>query len=274
VAALLDTAPGSPGRAAAIERLAAAPPAKVIPLLVERLPGPVESEEDAAPPRALGPIPAALAALGAPALPALVAALQDAETGRRRAAAVLLGALGDPAAFPALADRAFDADPRVAAAAAAALAAHRRHPAMRPVPEKLRRALLSGVASRATGAARALGALRDVEAVPLLVQVLESSDRIPAGAAADALARITLQRLGTDPRRWLAWWKTNRGRGRAEWLFSGLTSSDREVRVAACEELSHAAPPPVDYSADAPARERETAARAWAGWWARSGRVL
>jgi hypothetical protein len=140
--------------------------------------------------------------------------------------------------------------------------------------EKLRRALLSGISARATRAARALGAVRDVEAIPLLIQVLEASEPETARASADALAAITLQRLGPDARKWLNWWKENRGRGRAEWLFSGLTSPDRETRVAASVELSHAAPPPVPYSADLPAGEREKAARAWAGWWARSGHVL
>jgi hypothetical protein len=116
--------------------------------------------------------------------------------------------------------------------------------------------------------------VRDVDAIPLLIQVLEVSDAETAAAAADALAAITLQRLGPDARRWLGWWKQNRGRGRAEWLFSGLTSADRDTRVAASSELADAAPPPVAYSADAPPPERERIARAWAGWWARSGHVL
>ncbi len=145
---------------------------------------------------------------------------------------------------------------------------------MRGIPDKLRRALLSGVTSRAAGAARALGALRDVDSIPLLIQVLETSGGPAAEAAAAALARITLQRNGTEARRWLAWWKENRGRGRAEWLFSGLTSADREVREAAAAELAAAAPSPVQYSPDAAPAEREAAARAWAGWWSRSGRVL
>ncbi|ABS24488.1 general secretion pathway protein GspE [Anaeromyxobacter sp. Fw109-5] len=173
-----------------------------------------------------------------------------------------------------LADRALDADPAVAAAACAALAARRREPAAREASERLRRALLSGIEARARRAARALGALRDVDAIPLLVQVLETSAPEPARAAADALADITLQRLGTDARAWLGWWKQNRGRGRAEWLFSGLTSQERETRVAAAVELSGVAPPPVAYSADLPPAERESAARAWAGWWSRSGNVL
>ncbi len=145
---------------------------------------------------------------------------------------------------------------------------------MRAANERLRRALLSGISARTSRAARAIGATRDVEAIPLLIQVLETSEPETADAAADALALVTLQRLGTEARRWLAWWKENRGRGRAEWLFSGLTSAERETRLAAAAELSLAAPPPVAYSADLPPAERERLARAWAGWWARSGKVL
>ncbi len=180
----------------------------------------------------------------------------------------------DPATLAALADRALDGDPEVAAAACAALGTRRKDRALKQAAEKLRRALLSGISVRATRAARAIGALRDVEAIPLLIQALEMGDPETAQAAADALAAITLQRIGPNARGWLAWWKENRGRGRAEWLFSGLTSPDRETRVAASVELSTAAPPPVAYSADLPAAEREKAARAWAGWWSRSGHVL
>jgi len=270
--ALLATAPGSPERAEAVARLAEDGTAAVTALFA-RLPGD-QAGAGAGAPAEFGPLAAALVAIGKPAVPALVEALQDPHAARRRAAAALLGAIGEPAAFPALAERALDASPEVAAEAAAALGAHRRHPAMRAIPERLRRALLSGGGVRAAGAARALGELRDLEAIPLLVQALETPDRAPAEVAAEALARITLQRLGTDPRRWLPWWKENRGRGRAEWLLSGLTSADREVRAAAAEELARAAPPPVPYSPDAPPEERESAARAWAGWWARSGQVL
>ena len=167
----------------------------------------------------------------------------------------------EPATLVALADRALESDPLAAAAACAALENRRRDPSVRPAAEKLRRALLSGISARARRAAHAIGALRDVEAIPLLIQVLETSEPETTREAADALAGITMQRLGPDARRWLAWWKENRGRGRAEWLFSGLTSADRETRVAASVELSLASPPPVAYSADMPAADREKAAR-------------
>jgi sugar/nucleoside kinase (ribokinase family) len=170
-----------------------------------------------------------------------------------------------------LADRCLDADPEVAEAARQALAAHRGTPALRPVPERLRRALASGLAVRAGLAARAIATLRDVESIPNLIQALDGADPATAAVAAEALAAITLQRHGSDPRRWLLWWKENRGRGRAEWLFGGLTAEDREVRAAAAAELAQAAPPPVDYSPDMAPAAREPAARAWAGWFTRSG---
>jgi HEAT repeat protein len=272
LARLVGTSPGSPRRAQSVARLAAQGDSAV-QALVSALPGPLEDDQALEPAR-LGPVPAALSLHGAAAVPLLLSVLQEGDPIRRRCAAVLLGAAAEPAAFGPLADRALDSDPRVAAAASEALARNRNHPGMRGVPDRLRRALLSGVTARVTGSARALGSLRDVEAIPLLVQVLETSTGVDAAAAAEALSRITLQRIGPEPRRWLAWWKENRGRGRAEWLFSGLTSNDREVRAAAAAELSEAAPSPVQYSPDAPPGERESAARAWAGWWSRSGRVL
>ena len=217
---------------------------------------------------------AGVAALGLAAVRPLLALLADPAPGRRRAAAALLGAAGDPSAFGPLADRTADADPVVAEAARTALAAHRRDPAMKPVAERLRRALLSGLADRAAAAARAIAALRDAESIPLLIQALEGSDAATAAASSAALTAITLQRHGPTPRAWLLWWKENRGRGRAQWLFGALTSEDRELRLAAAAEIREAAPSPVPYSADLPPIQREQAARDWAGWFARAGHTL
>jgi hypothetical protein len=176
--------------------------------------------------------------------------------------------------LPAVVDRALDPDPAVAAAAVDALAARRREPQLREATERLRRALLSGVSGRTIGAARALRALRDADSVPLLVQVLETSDPQAAEAVAAALRGLTLQPHGPDARRWLAWWKENRGRGRADWLFGALTHPLREIRAAAAAELAEAAAPPTLYDPDMEPHVLEQAARDWASWWSRSGHVL
>jgi hypothetical protein len=272
VGAYLTTAPATPARGALLARLVSLP--GTVPLLIAQLPGPLEVAPAplAARPTALrGPVLEALFAIGSPAVPQLLAVLTDPEPSRRRAAAAVLGAIGDPATLVPLADRCLDPVPEVAEAAREALAAQRGTPAMRPIPERLRRALASGLATRAGPAARALMALRDVESIPLLIQSLDGTDPATAAAAAEALAAITLQRHGTSARDWLLWWKENRGRGRAEWLFGGLTAEDREVRAAAAVELARVAPPPVRYSVEMTPAEREPAARAWASWFTRSG---
>jgi hypothetical protein len=273
VGAYLTTAPATPAREQLLQRLAAHA-AAVAPILCELLPGPLEVAPAvlaATPASAQGPVLEALVAVGQPAVPLLLAVLGDPDPARRRAAAALLGAIGDPATLVSLADRCLDPDAAVAEAAREALAAQRGSPAMRPIPERLRRALASGLPARAAPAARALLALRDPESIPALIQALEGTDPATAAAAAEALAAITLQRHGTSARHWLLWWKENRGRGRAEWLFGGLTAEDQQVRAAAAAELARVATPPVRYAADMGVAERETAARAWASWFTRSG---
>jgi hypothetical protein len=250
--------------------------AEAAPLLVAQLPGPLETKsmDDWLPVFDLGPIFAALAAIGHAATPSLLAVMVEPEPERRRAATLLLGYTGDPSAQLALADRVFDSHSRVASAARRALGTLRRRPDLRPILEKLRRALLSEIPERSSAAALALGELRDSGAIPLLIQVLEcpSPDRV--AAAAHALSVITLERHGTSARRWLSWWKENRGRPRAQWLLDALRHADRSVRATADSELRYAGAPPIPYSPDAPADERNVAVEAWVNLWERSGFVV
>jgi len=174
----------------------------------------------------------------------------------------------------AIADRVFAADPAVSAEAIEVLAARRKEPGLREATDRLRRALLSGLSARSASAARALAAVRDVESVPLMVQVLEKADPQAAEAVAGALRAITLQPLGKDPMRWLLWWKENRGRGRAEWLFGALTHPLKEIRQDAAAELARTAPAPVDYDPDWDLPKLQQATADWAAWWAKSGLVI
>ena len=247
---------------------------EVAPILCDRLPGPLDVAPEAlgrTPVPEQGPVLAAVAALSSAAVKPLTRMLADPAPERRRAAAALLGLTGDPAVLAPLAERCLDPDARVAEAARLALLSHRLEAALKGPLEKLRRALLSGLADKSAAAARAIGALRDAESIPLLIQALEGSDGLTAGATAEALAAITMQRLGPAPRAWLLWWKQNRGRPRRDWLFGALTSDDREIRLRAAAELREAAPSPVNYSADLPEAERQEAAQAWAAWFERNG---
>ncbi len=272
---LLTTPPRSAERGDVISELVAHG-SDAATALAACLPGPIESDEHAAGLTVLdlGPIYEALAAIGDAASPSLMPLLTDHDPERRRAAVLLLGHFGDPAAQTSVADRVFDPHPRVSSVARRVLAKLRKRPELRQVVEMLRRALLSEIPERSVGAARALGELHDVGAIPLLIQVLEASHVGRVTAAGQALAAITLERHGVSARRWLTWWKNSRGRPRAQWLIAGLRHPDREIRVAASEELRAASPPPIPYNPDAQEEERNRAADAWADFWTRSGFVI
>lgn len=243
--------------------------------LCGRFPGPLETRKsayaEAGPVEEQGPVLAALVAIGSAATPYLMPLLADVDSDRRFYAALALGRIGDPAAFPALGEKVFDAHPRIAFAARAILQALKRRPEMEPVLQAVRSSLADSDAERVASAARALGTLRDVTAVPLLIAALEVPDERASRAAAEALTEITLQQHGASSRRWLAWWKEHQGRPRADWLLAALTHRDRDVRLAAAEELRAAAEPPVEYFADAPPEERARAAQEWASWWSKNG---
>ena len=242
--------------------------------LVARLPGPIEARGAAAS-RAgeRGPIFAGVVAMGRGAEKPLLDALEDADPERRLAAVALLARLGDPATLSRLAARVHDEDARVAAEAREALASARGTPALAPLVADLRRALASGRPARSIPASRALGRLGDADSVPQLIHLLDQGGDL-ARACSDALSRITLQRLGADPARWIAWWREWRAAPRSSWMLQALVSPDRELRQLASDELRRAGDPPVPYQVDAPEAELRRAAGAWAEWWLEEGLAL
>ena len=275
VEALAASARGSADREELLARLVEGGP-EAAAMVVARLPGPIEVEEAAAvvlPAEERGPIFAGTVALGRVAEKPLLAALEDADPERRRAAVALLARLGDPATLPRLAARVHDEDAQVAAEARESLAAARGTPALPPLVADLRRVLASGRPAKAIPAARALGRLGDADSVPELIHLLDHGGAL-ADASSDALTRITLQRLGSDPVRWIAWWREWRAAPRSSWLLQALVSPDRDLRQLAAHELRRAGEPPVPYQADAPEPERRRAAGAWAEWWREEGLAL
>jgi hypothetical protein len=233
-------------------------------VLARALPGQVKARapggEESLPLAERSAVLEALCALDIVATPWLVEVLADPDARRRRYAAMLLGQVGDPAAFLPLSDRIFDPDPVVASAALGALCAVRGHPDFRPVLERLRRAL-HGEPPRPALAARALVELGDGGAIGSLISLLEGAPGT-ASAAAGALEALTARRLGRDPAAWSAWWQAHRGQRRTEWLFEALADGDREVRIAAAEALRAVGPSPVRFFADAPEAGRRRCAGA------------
>jgi hypothetical protein len=258
-----------------VSRLVAGGPEAAV-ALVARLPGPLESGgtlSDAVPVEKWGPIFGGIVAAGRVAEKPLVDTLGDAEPERRRAAVALLSRLGASGAIPAIAALVQDDDETVAAEAALALAAARGTPVLAPTVAEIRRALASGRPVKAARAARALSRLGDADSVPVLIQLLDGGGELAAAASA-ALSAITLQRLGQDSIRWIAWWREWRAAPRSSWLFQALASPDPALRRQAANELRRAGEPPEPYDPDGPEAERQRAARTWAAWWREEGLAL
>lgn len=126
-------------------------------------------------------------------------------------------------------------------------------------------------AERRARAAHALGELRDVEALDLLVALLEAHEDVLAEAAHGALVTLTRQDFGMDPDRWDPWIETNKPRHRIEWLIDGLLHADEELRRAAGEELKHLTQEYYGYHPALPKRDREVAQRKYRRWWEAEG---
>jgi HEAT repeat protein len=202
---LLRSPPGSARRARLVAHLAQLGPAAAAALR-EVFPGPLDGpEDDARPFEERGPVLAALVGLGPVGTSDLLALLAQGDPDQRRLAAGTLGRTGDPASFLPLADAALALDGAPGEAAVAALVALRKHPDFRPALARLRKALLGPVPAAAARASSALGRLGDAEAVPLLVQVLDTAEPVH-GAASAALETLTGLRAA-GPAGWLAWWK-------------------------------------------------------------------
>ena len=275
VEALAASRRGSDDRRELVARLVAGGP-EAAAALVARLPGPVEAGgglADAVPVEEWGPVFAGVVAAGRPAEKPLLDALDDVEPERRRAAIALLSRLGAAGSIPAIAALVQDEDQAVAAEAALALTAAQGSPALAPTVAELRRALASGRPVKAARAARALSRLGDADSVPVLIQLLDGGGDL-AAAASEALSAITLQRLGQDAMRWIAWWREWRAAPRSSWLFQALASPDLDLRRRAAAELRRAGEPPEPYDPDGPEGERQRAASTWAAWWREEGLAL
>lgn len=155
-----------------------------------------------------------LLAMGTNCVEPVLTVLPDPDPRTRITVIELLSRTGDPRAVPPLMEvLASDSDLNVRALAATALGRLRSPLALE---------LLVRTASSAerdprvrTHAIKALGELGDTRAVIFLVEMMgEEFDPPFMDAAADSLAKITGQKFGVDPRRWMQWIRANH----PEWL--------------------------------------------------------
>ncbi len=257
------------GRAKALAELLKAPEVAAA-VLVARFPGPLSRARlpvsELPSPEELGPIPLALSRIGAGAARALAPLLQHKDVDLRYFAILTAGRLPSPFVVNQLAERVFDRHPVVASAARAALAAMRAVPEFDQALASIRTSLYARDPETASQAARALGGLHDLDAIPRLIELTEAQSQAVSQAAADALRDICKQTFGVNAVRWTEWWHQHSGRSRTEWLVMALRHRDFDIRLSAIDELVRAVNDNFGYYADGPLPEREQGARKWEEW--------
>lgn len=217
-----------------------------------------------------GALLALVVKLGGAVAPMLIEKMHDADRDVRYYATLCAAELRPRSALRELVERLFDTDFGVRSAAVEALLGYPPRD-LEASLESARRALHAKDAVRVQAAARALGELADVKAIPDLLDALGRGDAA-ADAIRHALRHLTKQDHGTSVRKWRAWWGKHKDRHRIEWLIDGLAHKDANLRASAVEDLRTLSGEYFGYHHDLPKKEREQTRKRWQLWWAETGR--
>ena len=169
----------------------------------------------------------------------------------------------------ALAERLFDQDYGVRACAIEALAGYPQSD-LNHALVRARRAVHSNDPEVVSAATTAIVELRDTDAIPDLIGVIERTDR-GGDLARKALVALTAQDFGPSEKKWRRWFDGARNRHRIEWLIDALTHRDDAIRELAINDLRRLTGEYFGYHYDLPRRERDAAAQRWSSWWRDSG---
>src|SRR5690606_15178273 len=138
--------------------------------------------------------------------------------------------LRDERAMSPLATRAFDADGDVRTIAMRVPETFSRTREFQQRLAPIRTELRSENQTRPAHAARAVGTLRDVDASPALINMLEHPERRIRDIGLEALCSVTGQQCGGRSARWRTWWAANADRHRVEWIIETLSHKEAAVR--------------------------------------------
>jgi hypothetical protein len=262
-------------RLAAKEALRAMGP-EVLPRIAEIFPGVLEIDPFSSgaplPPFAeCGVLPELVAHFGAEAHPHMVRRLDAPEPVRRFFAVYYYTAAFVPEAIPKLIQRLHDEETRVSLLAARTLFSYREHPEFGRVLDHLHGRLEASSMTARRHATYLIGLFRDVTAIPKLIDVFDRKEKAMYEIAEDALAEITKQRFGANPKKWRAWWTKNQDKSRIAWLIDGLMAKESSLRRSAAEELRAVTGLDMGYDDDAPKRQREESRQRWIEWWSKQG---
>lgn len=255
--------------------------ATAVSALVAEFPGPITqplsrgSQESLQRASDCGPLLKTLARIGAPAVPFLVVRTADTQPLVRGWATRLLGELPNREGGVAVARRLVDDHQDVRRAALAAARMLQRDPLARAaireyIADLARDRNRSNEARHA--ALEALSDVRDAEAVPVMIRMLEDPNRELVKSARWGLTVLTRNDLGDKAHDWEKWWRKNASRHRIEWLIDSLMHDDADIRRAAGDELKSITKEYFGYYDDLPRRERAGAQARYREWWEGKGK--
>jgi hypothetical protein len=245
--------------------------------LAAQFPGPLEvlrrDLKALPPPSAHGPLVRTTIRLGADVVPHLVDLFDHPSPDVRFYAAFVFQELRDARCMRPLSELAFDTSGDVRVISMRVLETYNRAPGFAEAVRVVRAQLDSTNRTRQLYAARAVGTLRDIEAIPKLVDLLSSRDRFVQEAALESLCSITGQQHGLKPHRWKSWYIENADRHRVEWIIESLRHRDLPVRRWAADELTRITGHRVPFSPMGDRKARDMAVQAWTDWWTGTGRA-
>jgi HEAT repeat protein len=194
------------------------------------------------------------------AAPAILQFLEDRSNEVRFYATYIFSKVRYESALGHLGHRLFDKDPQVREVARIVAKGYRHTRSFEDLLSATRQKLVSPDIGEIENAAAALAFFRDIEAIPELIATLASPSPRATEAARRALVTLCLQNFGMDSGPWSRWYEA-RSEDRNAWLVAALDHENIEVRQIASQELQGVAGLVLNYSPDAPPKQRKRAQR-------------
>ncbi|TXC75017.1 hypothetical protein FRC91_13055 [Bradymonadales bacterium TMQ1] len=226
------------------------------------------------PVREHGPVLDALVRMGRPSLNVVRRFIDNPSLELRFYATFLLTELPAEGLLHELLGRLFDRDQQTRQLARSILKGYRDHGdfealVLAPLRHELSQ---KNEEFRVEQAAENIRQLRDLKAIPGLVDALaEYGGRVQL-TIHRALREITLQPLGPSPSEWRRWWFDAHETPRWRWLVDAMNSPDDELRLLAFDEIEQLPGLELNYHPDQPPKLRIRAQSELAEWFVRGGR--
>ena len=218
-------------------------------------------------PSAHGPLLKLCVEMGAIVSDDLIAYMGSSHEQTRLYSAFCFQEIRDTKCMPELARLAFDPSSEVRSVSSRVLETYSRADGFEASVATIRQELHSTNITRQLHAIKAGGILRDVEAIPRLIEMLAARDEYLQDAVIESLCTITAQQLGTKAHRWQNWYHDHGARHRIQWLIGSLRHRDRNVRSWSGDELRRITGAAIVFPVDGDRGQREAGVRQWEAWW-------